>query len=303
MSFTIEHGLFKFDIIDHYAILGLAVNANPKGIRKRYLKIAHKLHPDTCKVSNDAEKQQASQILSKLVNPAYEQLSKDKTRSEYQVVLSQIGQRLAGEGGKITIASEPAKILFKAESNLDIVYKKLLTSLATDQYNSLGQAIQKITQLSELNLVFLILKQGEGIKEKIKQPATIKTANKTSQVNTSNKDTYKQEDIEPKSSPVSHYIRRAQEYLEKNNCAKAILEVREALKLDPNNNMCHRLIGLAYLRQKQIGMARVHINKAWQANPKDPLVIKLKKELDRLDPKADSRKGSLFGSFFGSKKK
>ncbi|NET53020.1 MAG: J domain-containing protein, partial [Merismopedia sp. SIO2A8] len=86
MSFQIERGLFKFDFTDHHAVLGIPIGADKKEVRKRYLKIARNLHPDSSKAEGEAEKQQANQLLSKLVNPAYEQLSKDDR--EYLVMTS-----------------------------------------------------------------------------------------------------------------------------------------------------------------------------------------------------------------------
>jgi hypothetical protein len=80
-------------------------------------------------------------------------------------------------------------------------------------------------------------------------------------------------------------------------------------------------MGKAYLEQKQITMARVHINKAFDANDRDPMIIELKKQLDKLDPnrakpeatksgKAEKAKpasksttSGIFGGLFGAKKK
>ena len=78
MSFQIDQGLFKFDFIDNHAILGVPISADSKEVRKRYLKIARRLHPDSLTTNSDAVKHQATQLLSKLVNPAYEKLSKDQ---------------------------------------------------------------------------------------------------------------------------------------------------------------------------------------------------------------------------------
>ncbi|MGK7876291.1 MAG: DnaJ domain-containing protein [Xenococcaceae cyanobacterium] len=301
MVFQIKHGFFKFNFTDHHAVLGIPVDADAKQVRKRYIKIAQRLHPDTCKAKNDVEKQQANQILSKLVNPAYEQLYKDKSRVEYQLVLSQMGKRLVSEGGKITLASEAAKKLYRAGADLDVVYHKLLQALAADQYKSLEQVLNKVAQISELNLVYLIRKQSQEIKRKRKPPETT---------------------TEMKGPTVASYVRRAQEYFDKNNFAKTILELRHALELDRNNSTCNGLMGLAYLKQNNLGMARVYINKACKSNPKDPIAIQGKQELDKVAPKAEnktrhdsrrskdksskqseSRKGGFLGSLFGSKKK
>ncbi|MFM7878319.1 MAG: tetratricopeptide repeat protein, partial [Microcystis panniformis] len=117
-----------------------------------------------------------------------------------------------------------------------------------------------------------------------------------------------------KESPLEAYIRRAQASLDQNNPAQALRELRDALRQEPDNGICHALIGLAYLRQNQLSMARVHINRAWQTNPQDATVIKCKRELDKVinsntemqDQKEQKEEGERKGGFwsrFGGKKK
>lgn len=319
MSFKIKRGLFRYDLIDHHAVLGIPLNADTKQVRKKYLKIARSLHPDTVKVNNDAERQQASEILSKLVNPAYEELSKSKTQAEYKLVLSQTGKRLAGEAGKVNIDSDAAKKLAKAGANADSMYQSAVKQLAAQQYETFGNILNTIGQISELNMVYLMLKEGRGVK------SGGATANKKPPANLPNKPPVQkpQDEQKPvsKASPVDAYLRRAQEYITKRNYAKATLELRDALKLDPNHSTCHSYLGLAYLQQKQVSMARVHINKAIAANPQDPMAIKAKATLEKVtggssspssgssssskDSKSKSNKsssGGLFGMFGGKKK-
>ena len=68
-------------------------------------------------------------------------------------------------------------------------------------------------------------------------------------------------------------------------------------------------------------MAKVHIGKAHKANPKDPIVIEVRKELNKLTKNKDTKdkngkakasgksngpnsdKKGLFGGLFGAKKK
>lgn len=303
MSFKLQQGLFKLDLVDRYAILGVPLDADSKQIRQRYLKVAYQLHPDTCKASSDAEKQKANQILSKLVNPAYEYLSKENLRAEYLLVLSQMGKTLTLEGGKITLASESAKQLAQAGFNVDAAYQKFLQPLILDQYTSINKVIEIIGQLSELNLVYLMLKQGQLAQAKTTQTSIYKK--------TLESPIEKAKITETNVSPVATYIRRAQEYLERNNFAQVALEMRDALKIEPNNSTCHGLMGLAYLKQNQMTMAKVHINKAWQSNAQDPIAIKAKQELDKLIPAEDPSKSSnpksgnsgFLGGLFGGKKK
>ncbi len=338
MSFQIERGLFKFDFNDHHAVLGIPIDADVKEVRKRYLKIARKLHPDSCKAASDDEKKLANQLLSKLVNPAYEQLSQSNNR-DYLVSLGHIGRRLAGEGTKIPLASEAAKQLFRSGANLDNAYKSLVQKLAATQYDSLSQVLDKVAQISELNMVYLMLSKGEGAKSGDRRTEARTAASGQSRVS--------QKATEIKSKPpgtptptaggvgatassltdsgvsrVIEYIRRAEGYMAKNNFAAAVLELREALKLDPNNSNSHSLLGVAYLKQNQPGMAKVHINKALQLNPNDERAKKGKLYIEKLVQKTNSTEkpkappppkqgkqpdksggGGLFGGLFGGKKK
>ena len=168
MSFNIDRGLFKFDFTDHHAVLGIPVNADVKEVRKRYLKIARNLHPDSRKSESEAEKKQANQLLSKLVNPAYEELSQNNR--DYLVNLNHMGRRLAVEGGKVPLASETAKQLAKSGPNLDNLYRSSVNNLAAHQYESLDKVVDRIAEISELNLVYLMLKAGSLKQENVSPP-------------------------------------------------------------------------------------------------------------------------------------
>ncbi len=90
------------------------------------------------------------------------------------------------------------------------------------------------------------------------------------------------------------------------NWAKASVELREVLKEDVNNPKAHAQIALVYFRQNQTTMAKMHINKAIQFAPNDPLVKATKQELKKLMSDSSSKsateaKGGLFGMFNGKK--
>ena len=326
MSFALKNGLFKLNITDYHAILGVPLNADTKQIRFQYLKIAQKLHPDTCKADRDRKKL-ASDLLSKLVNPAYKKLSQKNSYAEYQLVLTQIGNRLAEEAERVTIASETAKELLNSGNKLELVYNKLVKNIAKEQYKSLDEATTYIARLSELNLVYLMLTQGKTTKKETSAPAkTVKSPSEpkvksSTNNNNSRPDSQENNDELISKSRIDSFIRRAQEYMEKNSIAMAISELRGALKIDPNHSTCHGLLGKAYLQQNQPTMAKVHMNKAWNANPKDPVAIECKKLLDKLNKgnnkskskssnsgsrgksPAKSASGGIFGGLFGTKKK
>lgn len=293
MSFQIDRGLFKFDFTDYHAVLGVPVDADVKEVRKQYLKIARLLHPDSSKSNNEAEKQQANTLLTKLVNPAYEQLS--RSNREYMVSLGHLGKRIIAEGGKVSISSEPAKQLAKSGANFDHFYKSTLKTLASTQYESLERVLDKIAEISELNLVYLMLKGksgqsggrvGKGTSTAESQATNgVDTAkNSTNPGSTPTGKTGAKSGVPNTSGEVSRadtYIKRAEGYLEKNNFAGAVLELREALKLDQSNSKCHGLLGIAYLQQKQVSMARVHINKALELNANEEIALKGKQFLEK----------------------
>lgn len=331
MSLTIKYGLFKYDLTDHHAVLGIPVTADANTVRKRYLKLARLLHPDTVKVNSDAERQQASELLSKLINPAYETL-KGKTHHEHQIVLEQTGKRLASEGNPPNLHSEMAKNLLKAGGNIDLAYAQALKALTENQYKSIAACEQNIGELSELNLVYLMLKAGQGLRQ---TPPAAKPAPTVAP--SASSPAAKPTAAPEEASPVLTYVRRAQEYIGKNNFAKAVLELRDGLKLDPKNSTCHGLLGMAYLKQNQVSMAKVHILKSLQSNPQEAIALQCKAVIEKKlgqpltahsagsnssgganakhkaaedakqkakgksDPKADG--GGMFGGLFGGKKK
>ena len=318
MSFKIDHGLFKYDFIDHHAILCVPVNADVKEIRKRYLQIARRLHPDSNLTESAAQKKLGNELLSKLVNPAYEKLTGDRTHAEYIVILLQIGKRLVQESTSVTLNTDLAKQLAQA-ANLDHFYKSAIAKLAQTQYDSLEQALQVIAQVSELNLVYLMRSAGKS------SPASPPPAQPKVQSGTPQPNTPKNTPPEPapptEDSIVEQYVRRAQSLIDKNQFPQAKVELQDALKLEPKNSRCHSLIAMVYLKQNQLKMAKIHFDNALKLDPNDVTALQWKPKLDKAlglqpsdhkvtsstnnkDKQPDkSGSGGLFGGLFGGKKK
>jgi curved DNA-binding protein CbpA len=317
MSIKIERGLFKFDSIDYHAVLCVPVDADIKEIRKRYLKIARRLHPDSCAEATTQEKLLASELLSKLVNPAYEKLSQERNRTEYMVVLSQMGKRLVQESASIDLSSEPARQL-AGSPNVEQLYRSMIMKIAETQYDSLAKAVQSIGYVSELNLVYLMRTAGKKF-EKAPPPPT--APNKVTSKGSENTNaTMIQTAVNKEEASISNYLRRAQELMAKNQFAQARVELQDAIKLAPNNSRCHSLIGVVYLKQNQTTMAKVHFDRALQLDPNDQMASEGKRKIEQLlgqksgtvvktapptqvNKQPEKSGGGLFGGFFGGKKK
>ncbi len=318
MSFKIDRGLFKYDFIDHHAVLCVPVDADVKEIRKRYLQVARRLHPDSSFTETAAQKQLGNELLSKLVNPAYEKLVGDRTRTEYILILSQIGKRLVQESTSVTLNTDLAKQLVEA-ANLDHFYKSAIAKLAQTQYDSLEQVLQIIAQVSELNLVYLMRSAAKSSPAP-PPPAQPKVQSGTPQQNTP-KNTPPAPAPPKEDSVVEQYVRRAQSLIDKNQFAPAKVELQEALKLEPKNSRCHSLIAMVYLKQNQLKMAKIHFDNALKLDPNDETALQWKPKIDKAlgqqpsdhkvtsspnngDKQPDkSGSGGLFGGLFGGKKK
>ncbi|MBD2018676.1 J domain-containing protein [Leptolyngbya sp. FACHB-36] len=326
MSFQIDRGLFRLDFTDHHAILGVPVEADLKDIRKRYLKIARRLHPDSFATEGEQDKHRANELLSKLVNPAWEKLSQERDRTEYTLLLKLKGQQAHLQQGSIELGGSLAKQLMTA-SNLDHFYLTSLKGLADRQYDQLDQALEMIAQISELNLVYLMRKEGSNAPTEVASRRTIFTG---SNIPDSSQAPARTAAPPPpqqtrRESLADQYYRRAEEYAAKNNLAQATLELREALQVDSNHSRCHSLLGMIYLRQNQTTMAKIHFNQALKFDPENEMAIAGKQRLGsaqgsdtkatgktgaaanpKSTPKSnnpnDKSGGGLFGLFGGKKK-
>ncbi|AFZ44130.1 heat shock protein DnaJ domain protein [Halothece sp. PCC 7418] len=312
----IKCGLFQFNIVDYHAVLGVPIGASSDLVRKRYLKVTRLLFPDIRHLNKQEDNDLADQLLSKLVNPAYENLFKNQSAcSEHLLVLQQIGTRVAQQG-KLRLKSKKAQELAQAgeKGNLDSIYQKYLNSIINQQYQDLDKALQKIALLSEFNLVYLMLKNGEvAAQKKVSvQPKTPESSEPKPREAPSSKETQEQVSPEEKMAKmVEPYLRRGKQFIDKQDYTKAIMELREALKLNSQNSQAHTLLGLAYVKQNQLGMAKIHINKALQIDPKNEMALEGKQVLEKLlkqgqgtdgGKKANGNRG-LLGGLFGKKKK
>ena len=327
MSFEINRGLFALDITDHHAILGIPLTSASRGIRKRYLRIAPRLHPDTCTADTPAGKEHAKDLMSKLVNPAYATLSNDGKRADHEAVLRVLQSRLAEKPSSISLKSSLAEQL-KRESNVEAAYNRLVEQIAQIQYGDLRKTLAAIATISELNLVYM-MRSGKAVSPPRKtvapkaspRPAPPRPA-ATPTTTTSETPT---QGTTPGVSFIERALQRATELVNKGQLSMAVQELKDALKRDGNNAACHALLGRVYLQQKQTTLAKVHLNRALALEPGHPIATAAKQKLEKLTGsttsgasssarsksqgsgkaagKNKSDGGGLFGGLFGGRKK
>jgi curved DNA-binding protein CbpA len=85
---------------DYYAILGIDDNAPPEDIRKAYLKLAKKLHPD--RFPNDEQGKAAAQTEFRLVTQAHYVLGDTERKAEYDRLRQIAKMRNAIKTGEAT---------------------------------------------------------------------------------------------------------------------------------------------------------------------------------------------------------
>lgn len=264
-SFEISQGIYEYNSRDYYAILGVPVTANVNAIRRSYLHIAKLLHPDTC---SPMVKNQATQYLAKLVNPAYSFLMAEKERSEYTTILKLLAKRIIKQGQKIEPKSIAAQNLlrFPCQAN----YEQAVAAIALEQYQNLDQIIERTGQLSEVNLVYLLHQEGY------------------------------QASIPEENTPTTK-IKIAESYIDKQQWMMAIKELREYLQTDTQNSYCHALLGLAYQHQKLGGMAKVCFQQALALNPHEAIALaNMERPRPSPAPTASKKSKSFFGWLGGN---
>ncbi len=335
MSFNLESGLFGLGCSDYHAVLGVPVDADPKDIRKKYLRLAQRLHPDSSAQESEGDRKRAAEFLSKLVNPAYEELSKEKKFNEHLIVLKLTGQQALNQQETILLQSDEARSLASTYGELDSAYRQAVKRLAEKQYTHLDKTEEITGQISELNLVYLMRKAGKGEFPTPVAPTPARTAETSTATASPSSATAARPAPAPqpsakappsRESVLDSYLRRAQEFETKQDYPSAVKELRDALQMAPKNGSIHSRLGAVYLRANQPTMAKIHFRKALELNPKDaaaeeglrrvdPTFAAASAQAAKADPKAakptpgkpapkgkPESGGGLFGLFGGKKK-
>jgi tetratricopeptide (TPR) repeat protein len=271
--FKINRGLYTHKVVDHYAVLGLPLTTtNGEKFRDKYLQLAKLLHPD---LAASSETELAEKYLAKLVNPAYKILYSDRDRKEHLATLRLLGQRLKLKGESPDLQCELAKKLLKYSH--EQTYVKYFEEIAKHQYDSLEQVLDRIADLSELNLVYVMTQELNFQDEFVNfAPAPVEL---------------------PKVSPAHRNLQLAEVFISKKQWSEALKELKIGEKLDPNNAYLYAQLGVVYINQNVTLMAKSSFQKALKIDPKEPTALKYIKQFSSpaQPPKKDEKKGGFFG--------
>ncbi|MBD2528235.1 DnaJ domain-containing protein [Nostoc flagelliforme FACHB-838] len=280
-------------LCDPYAVLGISVSADDRQIFKRYHTLAKLLHPDRYAKSYDSDEELAMAIFSRLINPAYEQL-KHRHKRLIAIAMLRSDARVLQQKALCVQSAIAEEIMEMSPPQAELFYEEAIACYAEAQYKSLHQSYQVTQQIRILNLVYLQLQKPDLFPPqkavRIIPEVEIKPIELTLDQKTNVKPLL--------ANYAQRHYQRAIEYVRLANWALAVQELRDAIKLEPNNSNYYALLGLVHLKQKFIGMARVYIRQALKLNPQDSLALKYAPGLkikpgENTDPKSMAKALSI----------
>lgn len=253
---------------DPYAVLGLSVAADDRRVLKRYHTIAKCLHPDRFTQTHPIDRECANQLLTRLVNPAYQVLKQGKSRAEKVALLRLRAKRLHQSVLSLPSSDVVQQLLKVSVQELDVFYEQAISRLAELQFQPLNQFETTTQQLAELNLLYLHLKvNASQLREK---PTGIIAAQQAKPVQ------FAPSTVETAEIAVSYaqrHYHRAQDYAKKGTWSQVVIELRDAIRLESDRSEYHSLLAKAYFTQNLPGMAKVHFRQALKLNPNDALAL------------------------------
>lgn len=276
-QFTIDRGLGKYKITDHYAILGVPLTAEPEEIRGRFLNIAKILHPDTF-TGTEQEKLTATMLFARMISPAYQLLTNDRSRLDYLATLKLLVQNLKKNDEQIEIKSEAAK-KFQKDFH-PTFYPGVVETVSRDQYKNINRVLNIIADLSEINLIYLMAQDTTPI---VKKAEPITTGN-----------------LQDPNQKVRRELQMAELFIGKQQWNDALKELKGAEKKTTESSMLYYLMGVVYFNQGVLTMARTSLQKSLKLDPKNE---DAKKTLTEVEKKMSAPKKEEKRGWFGLGKK
>ena len=268
-------------LVDPYAVIGVPVTADGQRLLKRYRSVAKLLHPDRYIQADPALRELVTQLLTRLVNPAYGKIKDEVSQKEILVLIRLQAQQAAKDGTDLQTAVARS-LKSQPLGSVDSFYEQQVSAFSDRQYTDLHSFSETTRSLVELNAVYFQLKHGEptwrprrtGL---MPTPSTPKS-NPSQSTHHSDQHSaqHSAQTIVPPAPTSNHlYARRhydrAKHYAQTSGWQEAINELKDAIRMDTSCGDYHALLGFVYFKQEQRGMARVHFKQALKLNPDDNL--------------------------------
>ena len=277
--------------VDPFALIGVSVSADEKRIAKRYRQIAKQLHPDALASGQSAGEMIpaiAAQVIARIVNPSYQKLKHENGRQESLATIRFKVRRLVRTEKLVPTFHSAQQLADVADDGVDIFYEQSLSWLAESQFQSLQTLHHYALEISQLNLIFLSRKlenlvirpKRTGLMSAVVTPTAAAPVATTAQANGAiapNGPIALPE--EPEIDYAQKHTARAKTYLTQQNYEMAVQELREALKISPQNPEIHSMIGQAYYKQNMSGMAKTYFRQALKLKPDHKVALKYSKLL------------------------
>jgi curved DNA-binding protein CbpA len=247
-------------------------------IRKNYRNIARLLHPD--RFGREVEgKEEAEQILSRLVNPAFEVLSNETQRRDYDRLIRGWALRLKERDQ--SPPPYPQILRFQqliSAADLQTTYRQAVFAESIGIYKDQNDLTTLLVtnEISILNLGYVInyarLGAAEFAPRTQQPPKTLPPAAPTPPPTPAPAPAPKP--LGAGVSFASSHFERGKNLLERRQYREAVQSLKEAVRLAPENPSFHAHLGQAYLRQGLPGMAKAEFTKALTLDPREPLALK-----------------------------
>jgi len=300
--------------VDPFALLGISVSADEKRIAKRYRNIAKQLHPDALSSNDDDDvgltPALATQIISRIVNPAYQKLKHEKSRQETLTLLRLRVRRLVRTEKLVPTFSDAQRLEKISDDEVDVFYEQAMSQLAAVQFRSLGDLHTRSLEIGQLNLMYLRRKMADLV-IRPKRTGLITSAVTPTGATTQSTSAFAAAALQqqgnaqansPNSNPpaattqanseidyVAKHTKRAKTYLKQQQYDLAVQELRDAVKLAPQSPEIHSMLGQTYYKQKMSGMAKAHFRQALKLKPGHKVAQKYGKILGLFDePKTEN---------------
>lgn len=253
-------------LADPYAVIGVPVTADASRLTKRYRTVAKLLHPDRYTHADPHVRDLVTQLLGRLVNPAYGKIKDDQGQREI-LALVRLQALQSLKDGVALQTSVARSLQAKPVHAAEMFYEQQVSELADRQYTDLSVFCDCTRSMIELNCVYLQLKQGET------NPRPRRTGLMPSQPEATVvvKPLSESASINSNHLYARRHYDRAKHYAQTSGWKEAITELKDAIRMDPTCSDYHALMGFVYLKQEQRGMARVHLKQALKLNPEDKL--------------------------------